>query len=50
MSNSNFSGGIVYDALIIECALNAKADEIITLNTKDFLKLTTDISLKVNTV
>ncbi len=50
MSNSNFSGGIVYDALIVECALNAKADEIITLNTKDFLKLVNGTQLKVNTV
>lgn len=50
MSSSNFSGGIVYDALIVECALKARADEIITSNVKDFLKLTVDTQLKVNTV
>lgn len=50
MSSSDFAGGIVYDALIVECALNAKADEIITLNTKDFLNLTTDTPIKINTV
>lgn len=50
MSDLNISGGIVYDALIVECALKAKADEIITLNTKDFINLTTDILIKVKTV
>jgi predicted nucleic acid-binding protein len=28
MSNSNFSGGLVYDAIIVECALKAKVDQI----------------------
>lgn len=50
MSKNNFSGGIVYDALIVECALNAEADEIVSLNTKDFLKLITDAPLKVSIV
>ncbi len=50
MSSSNFSGGIVYDAIIVECALKAKADEILTLNPKDFLKLTNEIPIKVNTI
>ena len=50
MSSSNFSGGIVYDAIIVECALKAKADEILTLNSKDFLLLTTEIVMKVNTL
>ena len=36
MSTSNFAGGIVYDAIIVECALISKADEILTLNSKDF--------------
>jgi len=50
MSASNFSGGIVYDAIIVECALVSKADEILTLNSKDFLKLTNNIPIKVNTL
>lgn len=50
MSNSNYSGGIVYDAIIVECALNAKADEIITLNFKDFIRLTKGKSVKVRTL
>ena len=50
MSVSNLSGGIVYDAIIVECALKAKADEILTLNPKDFLKLTTEIQIKISTV
>ena len=48
MSNSNFSGGIIYDAIVVECALNAKVDEILTLNTKDFLRLTNEKSIKVS--
>ena len=50
MSNSNYSGGIVYDAIIVECALKAKADEIITLNYKDFIRLTKEKSVKVRTL
>lgn len=50
MSNSNFSGGIIYDAIIVECALNAKVDEILTLNSKDFLRLTAETSIKVSTL
>jgi len=50
MSNSNFSGGLVYDAIIVECALKAKVDEILTLNSKDFLRLTNEISIKVSTL
>ena len=50
MSNSNFSGGIIYDAIVVECSLNAKADEILTLNSKDFLRLTKEISIKVSTL
>ena len=50
MSNSNLIGGIVYDAIIVECALNSKVDEILTINSKDFLRLTKDNSLKISTV
>jgi predicted nucleic acid-binding protein len=47
MSNLNFSSGIVYDAIVVECALNAKVDEILTLNSKDFIRLTEKISIKI---
>jgi predicted nucleic acid-binding protein len=50
MSNSNFSGGVVYDAIVVECALKAKVDEILTLNAKDFLRLTNEISVKVSSL
>ena len=46
MSSSGLIGGIVYDAIIIECALNSKVDEILTLNSKDFLRLTNEFSTK----
>ena len=50
MSDSDFKGGIVYDAIMVECALNSNVDEILTLNSKDFLRLTHDNLLKINTV
>lgn len=50
MNNSNFKGGIVYYGIIVECALNEKVDEIITLNSKDFLRLIGNNSIKVSTV
>ena len=46
MSSSGLIGGIVYDAIIVECALNSKVDEILTLNPKDFLRLTNESSTK----
>jgi len=50
MINSYFSGELVYDAIIVECGLKAKVDEILTLNSKDFLRLTNEISIKVRTL
>ncbi|MCF6269310.1 MAG: PIN domain-containing protein [Melioribacteraceae bacterium] len=50
MSSLNLKGGIVYDAIIMECALNSKVDEIITLNSKDFLRLVGNNLIRINTV
>jgi predicted nucleic acid-binding protein len=50
MSNSNLSGGIVYDAIIVECALKAKVDEVLTINPKDFLRLTNALPIKVSSI
>jgi predicted nucleic acid-binding protein len=50
MINSNFSGELIYDAIIVECGLKAKVDEILTVNSKDFLRLTNKISIKVSTL
>ncbi len=36
----NFSGGIVYDALIYKAAIIAKAQHLLTLNGKDFQRFT----------
>jgi predicted nucleic acid-binding protein len=33
------SGGIIYDAIVIQTAKKAKADKILTLNSKDFIRL-----------
>ncbi len=46
MSRAGLIGGIVYDAIIVECALNSKVDKIVTLNPKDFLRLTKESSTK----
>lgn len=46
MSSSGLVGGIAYDAIIIKCALNSKVDKILTLNSKDFLRLTNVFSTK----
>jgi len=50
MSGANLSGGIIYDAIITECALKTIADEILTLNPKDFLRLTEGTSIKVSSL
>ncbi|MCH7733500.1 MAG: hypothetical protein IIB44_13500 [Candidatus Marinimicrobia bacterium] len=50
MCNSDLTGGIVYDAIIVECAMNAKVDEILTLNPKDFSRLTNESSIRITTV
>lgn len=47
MCDSDLKGGIVYDAIIIECALKSKVDEILTLNPKDFSRLSADTSLRI---
>lgn len=47
LAQQNLSGGIVYDAIIAECAIKAKADQIITSNSKDFVRLFTDNSIQI---
>lgn len=43
-------GGVVYDAIIVECARKSKSKEIITANTKDFSRLIPDDSIKIITL
>lgn len=40
VSQLGLSGGIIYDALIVEAAIQAKVDHLLTLNFKDFNRLT----------
>lgn len=42
-----FSGGIVYDALILRAALKARADQLLTFNVKDFRRLSTDTDITI---
>lgn len=41
------SGGAIYDALLGQCAIKAKAETIYTWNTKDFLRLPPAIAGRV---
>lgn len=39
LAASGLGGGLTYDAMILACALKAKADELLTLNPRDFQRL-----------
>lgn len=47
MERLGLKGGIVYDGIVVECALKSKSSEIITCNTKDFSRLIPDESIKI---
>jgi predicted nucleic acid-binding protein len=40
-------GGVVYDALLLECARAAEADRIYTFNTRDFQRLAPDLVARI---
>jgi predicted nucleic acid-binding protein len=44
MSIRGLSGGVIFDALIAECALKIQADTLFTLNLKHFLRLGEEVS------
>lgn len=44
MSERGLSGGVIFDALIAECALKIQADTLFTLNLKHFLRLGEEVS------
>ncbi len=44
MSSHGLSGGMIFDALIAECALKIQAETLFTLNLKHFLRLGEEIS------
>ena len=44
MSIRGFSGGVIFDALIAECALKNKVDTLYTLNLKHFLRFGEEVS------
>ena len=41
------SGGMVYDALLLECARSVEADRIYTFNTRDFQRLAPDLASRI---
>jgi len=42
MASGGFSGGIIYDALVVHAAIKTGADRIATFNTADFKRLCTE--------
>jgi len=47
LSDSGISGGVTYDALILKAALTSNADNILTLNKKDFYRVYPDLADKI---
>lgn len=47
LGNLGFSGGIVYDALILKAAVKARADRILTFNISDFRRLAADVQITI---
>jgi len=44
VTSLGFSGGAVFDALLAQAALKARADVLLTLNPKHFVRLGEDIA------
>lgn len=47
MTASGIIGGVIYDALIVQAAIKAKAEEIVTLNEADFGRLCEGSAVKI---
>ena len=47
-AEQGWAGGVVYDALLLECARSAAADRIYTFNTRDFLRLAPDLAARIS--
>ena len=47
LSRMALSGGIIYDALIGHAAIKANADQISTLNAKDFHRIYPDLAARI---
>ena len=41
------SGGVVYDALLFECARSSRADRLLTFNTRDFQRLAPEWAARI---
>jgi predicted nucleic acid-binding protein len=47
LSRQGVAGGVVYDALIAEAAMKAGAECIVTLNIRDFHRVTQGLPLSI---
>lgn len=48
-SNQGLTGGRIYDALLLRCAVKAKADVVYTWNLKHFLTIRPDLADRIRT-
>jgi predicted nucleic acid-binding protein len=46
---NNIIGGVIYDALIARAAIQAKVDQLVTLNARDFRRVYPDMAGKIVT-
>ena len=49
LSNTSIIGGATYDALILHTAAKADADQVVTLNTRDFQRVYPDLADRIVT-
>jgi predicted nucleic acid-binding protein len=47
LSEANFGGGLIYDALILKCAEKEACDEFLTLNAKHFRQIPSTLFSKI---
>jgi predicted nucleic acid-binding protein len=47
LNQQNIIGGVVYDAIILYAASKANADQILTLNMRDFRRVRPDLADKI---
>jgi predicted nucleic acid-binding protein len=47
MTKLDLSGGIIYDAIVVQCARKESIEHIVTFNKNDFLKLIPDKSIYI---
>lgn len=47
LANRHMTGGIIYDALIMQAAIKAEVEHVLTLNRNDFVRIAPDWKDKI---